>query len=225
MFLGKAIAILMFLGKAILFPRGDMLSFHSFPLFRFSSLINQRVLNPSLSVRRALFFLAADYQARDSWIALHINRKHHSPWVNSALLTVAAHTFYEHLEQMGGKSWAYCSKLQETSLVFGLNEGPYWFQQNKGWQNAAGSTKVQLFLYGINQFKEQANVSLPFILLKNWFCRRWKNQGLQTKALFTSPVFSPPKDVGIYGDLVFTKYPQIPSNTLPQKYSTIMESF
>jgi hypothetical protein len=47
----------------------------------------------------------------------------------------------------------------------------------------------------------------------------------QNKALFTSPVFSPPKDVGIYGDLVFTQYSQIPSNTLPQKYSTMMESF
>jgi hypothetical protein len=38
-----------------------------------------------------------------------------------------------------------------------------------------------------------------------------------TKALFTSPVFSPPKDVGICGDLVFTQYSQIPSNTLPKK--------
>jgi hypothetical protein len=33
------------------------------------------------------------------------------------------------------------------------------------------------------------------------------------------------KDVGICEDLVFTQYSQIPSNTLPQKYSTIMESF
>jgi hypothetical protein len=35
------------------------------------------------------------------------------------------------------------------------------------------------------------------------------------QALFTSTVFSPPKDVGICGDLVFTQYSQIPSNTLP----------
>jgi hypothetical protein len=45
------------------------------------------------------------------------------------------------------------------------------------------------------------------------------------EALFTSPVFLPSKDVGICGDLVFTQYPQISSNTLPQKYSTMMESF
>jgi hypothetical protein len=45
------------------------------------------------------------------------------------------------------------------------------------------------------------------------------------KALFTSPVFAPPKDVGICGDLVFTQYSQILSNTLPKKYSTMMESF
>jgi hypothetical protein len=40
---------------------------------------------------------------------------------------------------------------------------------------------------------------------------------LHHKALFTSPVFSPPKDVRICGDLVFTQYPQIPfpKNTLP----------
>jgi hypothetical protein len=44
------------------------------------------------------------------------------------------------------------------------------------------------------------------------------------KALFTSLVFSPLKDVGICEDLVFTQYSQIPSNTLPQKYSTMMES-
>jgi hypothetical protein len=37
------------------------------------------------------------------------------------------------------------------------------------------------------------------------------------KALFTSPVFSSPKDVEICGNLVFTQYYQIPSNTLPQK--------
>jgi hypothetical protein len=43
--------------------------------------------------------------------------------------------------------------------------------------------------------------------------------------LFTSPVFSPLKDGGICGDFVFTQYSQIPSNTLPQKYSTIIESF
>jgi hypothetical protein len=43
--------------------------------------------------------------------------------------------------------------------------------------------------------------------------------------LFTSPVFLSPKDVGICGDLVFTQYSQIPFNTLPQKYSTMMESF
>jgi hypothetical protein len=42
------------------------------------------------------------------------------------------------------------------------------------------------------------------------------------KALFTSPVFLPPKDVEICGDLVNTKSPHIPSNTLPQKYSIIM---
>jgi hypothetical protein len=46
-----------------------------------------------------------------------------------------------------------------------------------------------------------------------------------TKALFTSPVFSLPKDMGICGDLVFTQYSQILSNTLPQKYSTMMKSF
>jgi hypothetical protein len=51
------------------------------------------------------------------------------------------------------------------------------------------------------------------------------NTGKNTEALFTSPVFSPPKDVEIYGDLVFTQYPQILSNTLSQKYSTMMESF
>jgi hypothetical protein len=34
-----------------------------------------------------------------------------------------------------------------------------------------------------------------------------------------------PKDVRICGDLVFTQYPQISSNTLPQKYSTMMDSF
>jgi hypothetical protein len=45
------------------------------------------------------------------------------------------------------------------------------------------------------------------------------------KALFTFPVFLSPKDMGICGDLMFTQYSQIPSNTLPQKYSTIMESF
>jgi hypothetical protein len=45
------------------------------------------------------------------------------------------------------------------------------------------------------------------------------------EALFTSPVFPHPKNVGICGDLVFTQYSQIPSNTLPQKYSTMMESF
>jgi hypothetical protein len=43
--------------------------------------------------------------------------------------------------------------------------------------------------------------------------------------LFTSLVFLPPKDVGICGDLVFTKYSQILSNTLTQKYSIMMESF
>jgi hypothetical protein len=45
------------------------------------------------------------------------------------------------------------------------------------------------------------------------------------QSLFTLSVFSPPKDVGICGDLVFTQYSQIPSNILPQKYSTMMESF
>jgi hypothetical protein len=45
------------------------------------------------------------------------------------------------------------------------------------------------------------------------------------KALFTHPVFSPPKNVGICGDLVFTQYSQIPTNTLFQKYSTMIESF
>jgi hypothetical protein len=48
---------------------------------------------------------------------------------------------------------------------------------------------------------------------------------LLPEALFISPVFSPPKNVEICGDLVFTQYSQIPSNTLPQKYSTMMESF
>jgi hypothetical protein len=37
------------------------------------------------------------------------------------------------------------------------------------------------------------------------------------KALFTSPVFSPPKNVEICGNLVFTQYSQIPTNTLLQK--------
>jgi hypothetical protein len=46
-----------------------------------------------------------------------------------------------------------------------------------------------------------------------------------TKALFTSPIFSSPKNAEICGDLVFTQYSQISSNTLPQKYSTMMESF
>jgi hypothetical protein len=46
-----------------------------------------------------------------------------------------------------------------------------------------------------------------------------------TKALLTSLVFSLLKDVGICGDLMFTQYPQIPLNTLPQKYSTVIESF
>jgi hypothetical protein len=45
------------------------------------------------------------------------------------------------------------------------------------------------------------------------------------KAMFTSPVFLPPKDVGICGDLMFTQYSQILLNTLSKKYSTIMESF
>jgi hypothetical protein len=36
-----------------------------------------------------------------------------------------------------------------------------------------------------------------------------------SKALFTSSVFSHPRDVGISGDLVFTQYSPIPSNTLP----------
>jgi hypothetical protein len=45
------------------------------------------------------------------------------------------------------------------------------------------------------------------------------------KALFTSPVFSPVKDAGICGDLLFTQHSQIPSNTFPQKYFTMMEIF
>jgi hypothetical protein len=47
----------------------------------------------------------------------------------------------------------------------------------------------------------------------------------QLEALFTSPVFLSPRDVGICGDLVFTQYSHIPSNTLLQKYFTMMESF
>jgi hypothetical protein len=66
-------------------------------------------------------------------------------------------------------------------------------------------------------------INLILRLLDSGF-RGAKNIALP-EALFTSPVFSPPKDVGIYGDLVFTQYSQIPSNTLPQKYSTMMESF
>jgi hypothetical protein len=46
------------------------------------------------------------------------------------------------------------------------------FSKTKVDKMLLGLTKVQLFLYGINQFEEQANVSLPFILLKNWVCRR-----------------------------------------------------
>jgi hypothetical protein len=48
---------------------------------------------------------------------------------------------------------------------------------------------------------------------------------MHLEALFTSPVFLSSKDVGICGDLVFTQYSQIPLNTLPKKYSTMMESF
>jgi hypothetical protein len=48
---------------------------------------------------------------------------------------------------------------------------------------------------------------------------------LHFKALFTSPVFLFPKNVGICGDLMFTQYSQISLNTLSQKYSTMMESF
>jgi hypothetical protein len=40
---------------------------------------------------------------------------------------------------------------------------------------------------------------------------------IHVEALFISPVFSPQKDLGIRGDLVFTQYFQIRSNTLPQK--------
>jgi hypothetical protein len=43
--------------------------------------------------------------------------------------------------------------------------------------------------------------------------------------LFTSSVFSSSKDVGICGDLVFTQYSQIPSNTFSKKYSIMMKSF
>jgi hypothetical protein len=39
--------------------------------------------------------------------------------------------------------------------------------------------------------------------------------------VYFSGIFTPKR----YGDLVFTQYSQIPSNTLPQKYSTMMESF
>jgi hypothetical protein len=45
------------------------------------------------------------------------------------------------------------------------------------------------------------------------------------KALFTFPVFLSLKDVEICGDLMSTQYSQIPLNTLPQKYSTMMKSF
>jgi hypothetical protein len=43
--------------------------------------------------------------------------------------------------------------------------------------------------------------------------------------MFTSLVFAPPRDVGMGGDLVSTQYSPIPSNTLPRKYSTMVESF
>jgi hypothetical protein len=39
--------------------------------------------------------------------------------------------------------------------------------------------------------------------------------------VYFSGIFTPER----CGDLVFTQYSQIPSNTLPQKYSTMIESF
>jgi hypothetical protein len=42
--------------------------------------------------------------------------------------------------------------------------------------------------------------------------------------LFISLVFLTPVDVRMGGDFVFNQYSQILSNTLPQKYSTMMES-
>jgi hypothetical protein len=46
-----------------------------------------------------------------------------------------------------------------------------------------------------------------------------------TSDLVTSPIFLSPKDAGIYGDLVFTEYPQILLNIFSQKYSTMMKNF
>jgi hypothetical protein len=65
-------SLLEFQGDDILFPRGNMLPSHSFTsLFKFSSLINQRVLNTSPFVLRADFFLAADHYVWDSWTPQH----------------------------------------------------------------------------------------------------------------------------------------------------------
>jgi hypothetical protein len=65
----------------------------------------------------------------------------------------------------------------------------------------------------------------PQINVETWYRIQQKTPTNPTKVLFTSLVFSPLKDVGICGDLAFTQYSQIPSNTLPQKYFIMMESF
>jgi hypothetical protein len=45
------------------------------------------------------------------------------------------------------------------------------------------------------------------------------------EALFISPIFSFSQSLGMRGDLVFTQYPYIFSNTIPKKYTNMMKGF
>jgi hypothetical protein len=64
--------------------------------------------------------------------------------------------------------------------------------------------------------KEQEKLGLTFVG-RSINCLHVIALSCNFESLFTSLVFLPLKNVEIYGDLVFTQYSQISSNTLPQK--------
>jgi hypothetical protein len=73
------------------------------------------------------------------------------------------------------------------------------------------SRRENFFLYQAPVYRVHLSCSLA---ASNLALLSTRNTTSYTKVLFTSPVFSPLKDVGICGDLVFNQYSQIPSNTL-----------
>jgi hypothetical protein len=85
---------------------------------------------------------------------------------------------------------------------------------------------MHYYLFTVLKFSFGGHIEarLGFPTGNGWRCSYTPADYL-VKALFTCLVFFSLIEVEISGDLIFTQYPPIPINTLPQKYFTMMKSF